>query len=807
MQALVAAHPVAAPAAFVALYALIVAFSIPEAALATVTAGLLFGPWVGGGLAVLGATLGAVLLFLVARTALAGFMARRAQALLGRIRPGLERDGFSYLLALRLLPIVPFWLVNLGAALCGMRLFPVCRGDPDRHHSGHPGVRLDRRRGRQRAGGGRPTRPVADLLARDPRPAGRAGGPVAGAGGLAAPSPADARRPVTPCPPAVVPDRTAAPVRAAVRPARRPPAARPDEARVRPRRGRRRRRRAVGRGRGRPARPQGGADRARGDGRGLPEHRLRALQGAARRGACGRGSARRGPFRHHPARPRHRLGGAARACAGCDRRDRPGRFRRPLPRPGRRGDRRHRPLPRSRHPGGRRATDHRATNRDRRRLPSRGAAGPRPRGRAVPDQRDAVRPPRAARASADPGRRADRAGNGRRARRPRLPGHAGGGGADRRQGRPRAGGGAARRARRAGRDAPRRGRGGRGRTGPGPGAGRRAADRRQPSAGRHRPPPGPRRAGAGSRRGARLRRRHRHRPRSAQPDQPARVRGRRHRRSRGHRPARLHPCRQPSCRHRDPPRGVPPAGAGLRHGAAAGDLHQPGARPGRADGSRSPGRRAPRAGAALAAGGDRPRPDRPRPGRAGEAGGGARTCAGRRHPRPARRRDDRHLDPGDRPADPAVGAGRHDRALPDPRGSGGAGRRQLLPRPALRASHTPDCVAGWRDCPEAKEGQGALPPGPPPRAEPLEPIRRFRVGGGGAAGAGRRRRAGRARSACPPAPGAAPARRATPPHTEPPEGSRGLVPWQGARGAAPPWPFLALRSAMCAILPRCRSCH
>jgi uncharacterized membrane protein YdjX (TVP38/TMEM64 family) len=124
LRALVAAHPLAAPAAYVAIYAVIVAFSIPEAALVTVTAGLLFGPWVGGGLAVLGATLGAVVLFLVARTALAGFTARRAQALLGRIRPGLERDGFSYLLALRLLPIVPFWLVNLGAALCGMRLFP-----------------------------------------------------------------------------------------------------------------------------------------------------------------------------------------------------------------------------------------------------------------------------------------------------------------------------------------------------------------------------------------------------------------------------------------------------------------------------------------------------------------------------------------------------------------------------------------------------------------------------------------------------------------------------------------------------------
>ena len=124
LRALVAAHPLAAPAVFVLLYAAIVAFSIPEGALATVIGGLLFGPWVGGGLSVMGATLGAMALFVIARTALAGLVARRAQGLLGRIRPGLERDGFSYLLALRLLPMVPFWLVNLGAALCGMRLFP-----------------------------------------------------------------------------------------------------------------------------------------------------------------------------------------------------------------------------------------------------------------------------------------------------------------------------------------------------------------------------------------------------------------------------------------------------------------------------------------------------------------------------------------------------------------------------------------------------------------------------------------------------------------------------------------------------------
>lgn len=120
---LVGAHPFLAPLVYAALYAIWVALSIPEAALVTIAGGLLFGTVLGGAMAVLGATAGAVIIFLVARTAFAGAMRRRAGALLDRIRPGLHRDGFSYLLALRLVP-APFWLVNLAAALCGMRLVP-----------------------------------------------------------------------------------------------------------------------------------------------------------------------------------------------------------------------------------------------------------------------------------------------------------------------------------------------------------------------------------------------------------------------------------------------------------------------------------------------------------------------------------------------------------------------------------------------------------------------------------------------------------------------------------------------------------
>jgi uncharacterized membrane protein YdjX (TVP38/TMEM64 family) len=120
----VAAHPVAAPIAYTLAYVAVTALSIPEAALLSVIGGLLFGTVLAAICVVLGATAGAVLLFLAARSALAAPLRRRAAPLLERIRPGLERDGFSYLLSLRLLPVVPFWLVNLAPALVGMRLAP-----------------------------------------------------------------------------------------------------------------------------------------------------------------------------------------------------------------------------------------------------------------------------------------------------------------------------------------------------------------------------------------------------------------------------------------------------------------------------------------------------------------------------------------------------------------------------------------------------------------------------------------------------------------------------------------------------------
>lgn len=120
LAALVEERPVLAACGYLAAYVAVVALSLPGGTVMTLAGGFLFGALPGTALAVLGATLGACLLFLAARHALAGALAARGGAAMARLREGLRRDGFWYLLSLRLLPLVPFWLVNLAPALAGM---------------------------------------------------------------------------------------------------------------------------------------------------------------------------------------------------------------------------------------------------------------------------------------------------------------------------------------------------------------------------------------------------------------------------------------------------------------------------------------------------------------------------------------------------------------------------------------------------------------------------------------------------------------------------------------------------------------
>jgi uncharacterized membrane protein YdjX (TVP38/TMEM64 family) len=107
--------------AYIAVYAALVALSVPGAVVLTLAGGFLFGTWVGGLCAVIGATFGATAIFLAARAGLAG-LAQRAGRFIGKLEAGFREDAFSYLLVLRLVPIFPFWLVNLVPALVGVRL-------------------------------------------------------------------------------------------------------------------------------------------------------------------------------------------------------------------------------------------------------------------------------------------------------------------------------------------------------------------------------------------------------------------------------------------------------------------------------------------------------------------------------------------------------------------------------------------------------------------------------------------------------------------------------------------------------------
>lgn len=114
------AHPLAAPLIFVALYALVVALSIPGGAIMTIAGGFLFGTWIGTLSVVVGATLGATVIFLIAKTSVGDWLANMAGPRIRRMEEGFRQNALSYLLVLRLIPIFPFWLVNIVPAFLGV---------------------------------------------------------------------------------------------------------------------------------------------------------------------------------------------------------------------------------------------------------------------------------------------------------------------------------------------------------------------------------------------------------------------------------------------------------------------------------------------------------------------------------------------------------------------------------------------------------------------------------------------------------------------------------------------------------------
>lgn len=120
LRAFVTDNLILALLAFVAVYALATAVSLPGAVILTLAGGYLFDTWVGGAATVIGATIGAVLVFQVVRTSLGETLRRKAEASGGTLKKvidGVGRGAFGYILTLRLIPLAPFWLVNVAAAL------------------------------------------------------------------------------------------------------------------------------------------------------------------------------------------------------------------------------------------------------------------------------------------------------------------------------------------------------------------------------------------------------------------------------------------------------------------------------------------------------------------------------------------------------------------------------------------------------------------------------------------------------------------------------------------------------------------
>lgn len=111
------AHPFLMPCLYILLYIIVIALSLPGGTILTLIGGFLFGiPWATL-YVVIGATIGATLIFLAARTALGDILRKKAGPFLKKMEGGFQKNAASYLLFLRFIPLFPFWLVNIAPAL------------------------------------------------------------------------------------------------------------------------------------------------------------------------------------------------------------------------------------------------------------------------------------------------------------------------------------------------------------------------------------------------------------------------------------------------------------------------------------------------------------------------------------------------------------------------------------------------------------------------------------------------------------------------------------------------------------------
>lgn len=119
---LVQAHYWQAVIGYMCIYVLVVTFSLPGAVILTLAGGFMFGALAATCYIVAAATAGAIILFLAARSALGEPLRMRAGPWMAKLTAGFQRNAWSYMLILRLVPLFPFFVVNLVPAFLGVSL-------------------------------------------------------------------------------------------------------------------------------------------------------------------------------------------------------------------------------------------------------------------------------------------------------------------------------------------------------------------------------------------------------------------------------------------------------------------------------------------------------------------------------------------------------------------------------------------------------------------------------------------------------------------------------------------------------------
>ena len=107
---------------FMGIYAAVIAFSIPGGLVLTLAAGFLFGTVLAACYVVVGAPIGATAIFLAVKTAFGELLRERAGPFLKKMEAGFRENELTYMLVLRLIPLFPFWLVNIVPGFVGVSL-------------------------------------------------------------------------------------------------------------------------------------------------------------------------------------------------------------------------------------------------------------------------------------------------------------------------------------------------------------------------------------------------------------------------------------------------------------------------------------------------------------------------------------------------------------------------------------------------------------------------------------------------------------------------------------------------------------